>query len=267
MRRNLTAIIFATVVLAGCDQKALFAKFIPQAQATAAKALIASLQSREFQPILNQMDPVFKTPDLPEKLAKMAEFFPPEQPLSIDAVGSNTFLGGDAPQYNLTFQYQFPKKWLLANVAFKENKDGSRTINGLNVYPLTDSLENIHAFRFDGKTPQHFVILAAAALVPLFVLYSLVLCIRTPIPKRKWLWILFILFPIGQLAFSWTEGSFKLNPFSLQMFGGGFFKAGPYAPIILWVALPIGAILFLAKRKGYLSGGVTANLPLEPPAA
>ena len=122
----------------------------------------------------------------------------------------------------------------MANVVLQ--KEGSDTVvTGVNVQPLRDSLENINRFTFEGKGGVHYAVFAVAVIVPLFVLSALVLCVRTPIPKRKWLWILFVLVGFAQLTLNWSDGNVNINPLSVQLFGASFWKAGPFAPWLLSV--------------------------------
>jgi hypothetical protein len=94
---------------------------------------------------------------------------------------------------------------LLANVA-TEKKEGGMTIIGFNITPSSDSLENINRFTLNCKSPLQYFTLLFAVVIPLSILYSLVKCAGTKIEKRKWLWIAFILFGIGQFALNWTTG-------------------------------------------------------------
>jgi hypothetical protein len=67
--------------------------------------------------------------------------------------------------------------------------------------------------------------------------------------KRKWLWLIFIALGLFQFHLNWTTGAWNLQPLSFLLLGAGFTKAAPAAPLILSVAFPLGAILFLARRK------------------
>jgi hypothetical protein len=158
----------------------------------------------------------------------------------------------------LSFEYQFPSKWLLINVA-TQKKGGVSTIIGFNVYPLSDSLENINRFTLTGKTPLQYATLAFAILIPLFILSVLVLCIRTKMTKRKWLWIIFILFGIGRLTVNWTTGQWQVAPLYFLLLGSGAF-APPYGAWLISISLPLGAILFLFRRKKL----VASVEPLNP---
>ena len=63
------------------------------------------------------------------------------------------------------------------------------------------------------------------------------------------LWYLVIVVGLVQFQLNWTTGALGVVPLSLLLLGIGFARAGPYAPVLLSVALPVGAIAFLLKRR------------------
>ncbi|MBQ0945532.1 hypothetical protein KAK07_19490 [Ideonella sp. 4Y16] len=121
----------------------------------------------------------------------------------------------------------------------------------MHVTPRSTSLEAENAFTFDGKSALHYAVLVLAVGIPLFVVYALIACVRTQIPKRKWLWLLFVAVGMVQFRFNWTTGAWGVHPFSVALLGAGFAKAGPVAPYIFTLAFPLGAFVFLMKRRSF----------------
>jgi hypothetical protein len=117
------------------------------------------------------------------------------------------------------------------------------------VVTLPGSLEAIHAFTFEGKGWRHYLVLALAITVPIFILAMLVVCIRTKVPKRKWLWILFILVGAGTMTLNWTTGEIATNEFSVELLGASYQRASAFAPLMLSVSFPFGAVWFLWRRR------------------
>jgi hypothetical protein len=76
--------------------------------------------------------------------------------------------------------------------------------------------------------------------------------VRTKMPGRKWPWVLFVALGFGQLAVNWTTGEWALNLLSVQVFSASA-TAAPYGPWILAVSLPVGAIVFLLRRRALRS--------------
>ena len=148
---------------------------------------------------------------------------------------------------NTTFEYSYGNRWLLANVAVKE-QNGVKTIVGFNVNPESQSLESLNRFTLAGKSPAQYLLLVAAAFAALLTLYALVACIRTKLPGKKWPWILFIIFGFGQVTVNWTTGQYSVVPIAVQLFSASA-AAQFYGPWIIAVSAPIGAIAFLIYRK------------------
>jgi hypothetical protein len=243
--------ISALVMLSGCDQDSLIKKFTPPEDEAIATNYIAMLRQNQFEPILKDLDPSLKSVLTQDTLVKMAAAIPTQDPISVKVIGAQQVRNSDLYRINLSFEYQFPSKWLLINVA-TQKKDGVSTIVGFNIYPLLNSLENLNKFTLMGKNLLQYMALSLAILIPLFTLYALVLCIRTKMEKRKWLWIIFILIGFGKFTVNWTTGQWNLAPLSLQLFGAGSF-APPYDAWLISISLPLGAILFLLRRKKFVA--------------
>ncbi len=93
----------------------------------------------------------------------------------------------------------------------------------------------------------HYTILLAALCSAGLSLYALVLCIRTPIKKRKWLWIIVTILGIGKLGIEWSSGELwhKILFLSILPVGWGSEADGPF----VYASIPAGAILFLLLRN------------------
>lgn len=235
-------------LLAGCDQQAMFEKFIPKEESAIAKKVLFQLAAKDYGAIEKQLDPSVKNASVQAALEQMAAMFPPEEPKSVNTVGANTSTVNDVTTYNLTFEHEFSNAWLLTNVVLQK-RDAQITVLGLHVTPMKQSLKELNRFTFAGKGILHYIVFGLAIAIPLFIVFTLVLCFRTPIAKRKWLWLLFVALGFVQFSLNWTDGSYGIQPISFALLGAGFFSAGPYAPIIFNIAFPLGAIVFLFKRR------------------
>ena len=236
------------VLLAGCGQQEMMDKLAPKQEVAQAKLLVSQLAAKDFAAVESQLDSSIRSTSVRSALEKMAAAFPAEKAKSIATVGSRTVKANGVTSYDLTFEHEYASSWLITNVGLQE-RDGKVTVVGIHVNPMKQSLAQTSAFTFEGKSPLHYVVLALAIAVPSFIVYSLVLCLRTPVVKRKWLWLLFVAIGFVQLSFNWTSGAYGVQLISFALLGGGFSRAGPFAPLILHVAVPVGAIVFLARRR------------------
>jgi hypothetical protein len=250
MQRLWSSFVVVLLLLAGCDKQAWFDKFVPTEEVEYSKRFIASLSSRDFTAAEGQLDPSLLGPSARSQLQQVAELFPQGAPREIQVVGANTMRSPQGQDFDLTFQYSYPDKWLLANVVLQK-RGGTLKVAGVHVNPLRDSLQNTNGFTFAGKSLVHYIFLVLAVAIPLFVVFALVACARTAVPKRKWLWFLFITLGFVQLSLNWSDGAVNVKPLAFLLFGAGYFQAGPAAPYILSIAFPLGAILFFVKRRAW----------------
>jgi hypothetical protein len=241
----------AAMVLTGCDQASMINKMMPPKAEEAAKNYIELLGQHRFEDIENNLDRSIVTPETRDMLSRMAQMIPAQQPKSIKVVGLNVFSGPNVSTVNITFQYEYQSKWLLINVA-TQKKGNVTSIIGFNVSELTDSLENINRFKLTDKTMLQYTVLVLAITVPIFCIYALVMCIRTRMERRKWLWVLFVLFGVAKLSVNWTTGEWAINLLSINLLGVSAL-APAYGPWIISVSLPLGAIIFLLRRKNLLA--------------
>lgn len=244
--------IVMILLLAGCDQSSIMKKMTPPEAESVAKGYVDLLRQNRFDEIEKDLDSSIKTPDIHSTLVTMAQMIPTQQPESIKVVGAhkNVFNGPKEPKTtttNITLEYQFQRKWLLINVATQKKGEVS-TIVGFNVNPIPDSLENINKFRLVGKSPLQYAVLFLAILIPLFTLYALILCIRTKIEKKKWLWVIFVLAGIVTFSVDWTTGQWRIVPLSFQLLAAGA-SAPPYGSWVISISFPLGAIIFMLKRN------------------
>jgi hypothetical protein len=247
MNSKCTAVLLSLLSVVGCSQDALLQKVTSAEDQATAKKYVDYLRTGRFTEIEAVADPRINSPGLRGTLEQMARLIPAGEPSSTTLVGAQTMHGPDGTTKNLTFEYTFGERWLLFNVATHQKGD-ELTIVGFNVYPQAQSLDEQNRFSLAGKTPAQYLLLVLIALFPLITLYALILCVRTKMAARKWLWILFILLGVCKLAVNWTTGEWQFMPLAVQLFSASAFAA-PYGPWEVAVSFPLGAIVFLLRRR------------------
>jgi hypothetical protein len=233
-------------VLSGCNPATLMQKMVPQEDEAISRRYVDDLRQNRLNQIEQDMDPGLKDSNMHGTLASMAAMFPAQEPVSTKVVGFRSFLG-NVRGTDITLEYEFPEKWLLAEVVTQKS-GGVTTIVGFHVTPIADSLENLNRFTLVGKGATQYAILSLAVLAPLFSLSVFVLCIKTRMGKKKWLWLIFIVLGIGKLIVNWTTGQVFFTPLAIQVPAAGA-NAQLYGPWLVYVSLPLGAIIFLIMRK------------------
>jgi hypothetical protein len=240
-------------------------KMTPQQDEAITRRYVDELRQNRFDQIEQDLDPGLKDSNMQGTLASMAAMFPAQEPVSTKVVGFRSFLG-NVRRTEITLEYEFPQKWLLAEVVTQKSS-GVTTIVGLHVTPIANSLENLNRFTLVGKGATQYAILSLAVLAPLFSLYGFVLCIKTRMGKKKWLWLIFIVLGIGKLVVNWTTGQVFFTPLAIQLPAAGA-NAQLYGPWLVYVSIPLGALIFLIMRKrlvGPVQQTQQASLGTPPP--
>jgi len=254
---RIAALLLPLLFLAGCDLQALVDRFVPKEYADFSTEFLWLFQKEDYAAIEKSLDPKLAGPELRPRLEQMARAFPKETPKSVHVLGMESSMLKDVTTVDMTVEYEYSGTWVLASLRFVKT-DEAKVVTGVNVRQRPESLARTNRFTLEDKSTAQYLVLAATILVPLIVLYALVLAIRTPIPKRKWLWIVFILFGITTLSLNWATGAATMAPISAQLFGAGFAKAGPAAPVVLSVSLPLGAVVFLMRRRRWIARAAQA---------
>jgi hypothetical protein len=211
------------------------------------KTYVDHLRAGHYEEIERALDPSVRDANTREALEKMAGLVPSGEPASVKVVGDHTFVTPEAKTVSTTLEYEFGEKWLLASVTVRE-RSGARTIVGFNVIPMQQSLEALHRFTLSGKSALHYAVLVASLAAVSLSIYALIACARAAGLPRKWAWVLFILVGFGTLALNWTTGEWRVELFRVQLLSAAFTRP-LYGPWTLQVSLPLGAILFLLRRK------------------
>ena len=138
----------------------------------------------------------------------------------------------------------------------------TRKIAGAHFDSIPDSLEKLNELNLMNSSLIGLLVLLCVIAVPLFSLYVLVLCIRTPL-KRKWPWILFILLGVMTLRLNWSTGGMSFQLLGVQLLGASFFRSGLVGPWIFGVSFPLGAVLFLIKRRRLMVQAASGEAGIE----
>lgn len=253
--KHISRFIVMTLIslfLCSCSYEDISEKIIPKEESDFAKEYLLKLKNQDFEYVKSFLSPEIAAEVDDDLLAEMAGYFRSGEPISVKIIGSQVLVFNGNWQGNFTFEYEFESGWNLANTALRKVDIGYEVI-GLNVYQTERSQNEIHAFKLLSKSPLQYSVLLLAIIVPLFILFTLVVCIKTPIPRKKWLWVIFVLLGIGAIQINWTNGLYSVQVLSVHLFGASASAAGSAAPWIVSASIPLGAIIFWFKRRKFIT--------------
>ena len=264
----LVIVTLLAVTLFGCKPNDLLRNTVnrmaPDDDEALAMECLTALRARDFETVIGQLDPQVIKPGIESKMLPVADMLAQGEPLSVELVGCRIFSTPDKRRSNLTYQYHFTNAWILATITI-DTIGENKKVFAVSVNPIPKSLGELNAFTLVGKSVRHYVLLSFAVIIPVFIIWTIILCARAKV-RKKWLWIIFILIGITKLNLNWTSGQMGFQPIAFQIPGVGMMKMGPYAPWILTVSFPLGAILFLIKRRKLRAKADNETINIEPEA-
>lgn len=259
---TLVLLMITFLGVASCSQQSAIDRFSPARETTLARSTLSDLRQGHLDALKAQLDPKLLTPDIDEKLNRLRGDFPAGEPRSIKTVGANTQYLNGIKRVSMTFEYQFDSAWALGNVLLLQ-QGGHEVIAGIHVQRRAQSLEQANAFSLKDKGPGHWLLAALACVIPLFCLFAFVLCLRTPIRRRKWLWAIFTLLGVAAFRMNWTTGQYAVQIFSVQLFGASMVSSF-YGPWTIGISFPLGAVIFLLRRRSLIHQAAAATPPKLP---
>jgi hypothetical protein len=247
--------------LFGYDRASLLKKYTPQDDEALAIHYVDLLRQSQFEQIEDRLDSSIKNAETRDTLTGMSYTIPTGEPTSIKTVDSRVIHGRDGSTSSITLEYEFAPRamptsgsmelisgvWLIAQVVI-QTKGGVKTIAGLHVSPSSRSFEEINEFTLAGKGISQYVGLCLAIGAAAFTLYVFVLCIRTRMGKKKWIWLILILIGVFRLTVNWTTGEWAFTPLTVQA-PPVITACSLYGACMLQIMVPLGAIAFLLLRK------------------
>ncbi len=245
--RALFVIGLPLLLLPACDTKEWLEKWVPKDDDAFARRFIDALRAADFAATDQMLAPSLNNEKTQAGLRQISQVLGRGEVLTTEVIGCFVSYHASSQTTNLSYQLHLSEGWVAGNVVIAR-EEGKSAIVGAAFQSIPDSLEVTHQFTFAGKSLRHYLVFVICVVIPGVVLVALVLCIRSRV-RRKWLWILFILLGVVQFRFNWTSGKFDIQPLSFLLFGGSALRGSLHAPWILGFALPVGAVVFLIKRR------------------
>lgn len=246
-------LIAMMVGLAGCNLDGTLHKVAGADNEARAAQYVDLLRTHEFNPIIRDLDSSIHNVDVEAEFNRMSEIFPEGNPVSVKLVGAKLFRGRDEDDSSLTYEYEFPSRWIIVELTTRAT-DQATTISSFHVEKLSQSLESSSAFRLYGRTGPEYVTLFFALSSAGLSAYAFITCIRQKDLSRKWIWLLVTLVGVGRFAINWNTGGTSLQLLWLSLIPAGA-TANAYTPWVIYVSLPIGAIAFLVRNEERVRGG------------
>lgn len=250
--------LLSLIFVSSCSYEGMVDKWVPKKESQFAKQYLKKLQAKEFSYVKKHLNPDIEKQTTTEKIKDVAEYFPDGELLSTELIGSRIHQTNTNWRGNFTFEYKFTTGWAVANAVVNKSDD-KLTVVGFNVHRTKASQQELHEFTLAGKSILQYSVLVFSVIAVLFTFLTLYFCIRTPIPKRKWLWIIFILVGVGSISINWTTAEWNFQILHFKLFSAAATTGGPFSPWIISASIPLGAIVFWLKRGKFHQPDLTSQ--------
>jgi hypothetical protein len=215
----------------------------------AAKKYVHLLQLRAFSIIEADADASISGPEMQGSLSKMADLLPDadSEAESLALVGTSTLQTPNGQETTITLECHHAQNWLLADITTRTTYDGKRIL-GFYLKPIPDSVARMKRFAIFGKGVKQYAVLLLSFLCLSITAYALYLCLRTTTGKAKWLYPVLILLGVGQLGVDWTTGKTSITLLAFHL-PPVWAISPPYSPWLVYVSVPVGALIFVLRQK------------------
>lgn len=259
----LVAVILMSLV--GCYEQPGAGQTPPSDAVDLVKRQVARLIDGRYDEFRANADP--KTFDLEsvKVLSQMTAFIPKEQPQSVKVVAfySRSGIGTD-----IAFEYKYSDRWLLIRASVRPVGDALRTF-AMDVDEQSESVAEAMTVSLEGMSALHYAVALCALLVPVVILLAVIQWVRLGKFKSRWWWLFAILFGVTQFSLNWHTGEWSFAPLGLSFFGVGYLVPMEIPPLIwplyIMVSLPLGAVLFLVRRRPISAARQAGVAPQLPP--
>lgn len=212
-----------------------------------ARIIFEEASRHETEAFKSRLDPALQDAKAQSQIADVERLIPAGEPRKRSAINTTTFTSARGTTVLASDQYDYKDRSALVQTRlYRAPNTRDWSVQGFDVQVETFKQLKANDFSLTGKSAAQYAFLAFLVTSPLLIAAALVKVLRMAGLRRKWLWCAVSVLGLGQLRMNWATGVVALNPVSVQLFGAGFSRAlSSFAPWILTVALPIGAVLIL----------------------
>ncbi|GEM_PF-900790 len=220
-----------------------------------AKAFIEKIISGQADGAISNVDSTVPTHDAIASIKNASKILAGEKIKQVKlleckwtfGISSNT---GKSSTYQLTYEYQLQKATALFALIVKENNNNF-SVSAFDGKFIDPKLSESNAFSLEGKSILHYAFVFLCIAIPLFIVATFIMMLKTKITNnKKIMWgFIILLLAIPKFALNWSTGEIDFKLLNFSIFGGGAYKESIYTAWFIFFNLPIGALIFWIKRR------------------
>lgn len=249
----------SAVFLAACNIEDTIRRTLPDAAVQVSDRAVEYFLLKDSEGLRSIAAPEFIEQATDDALVKLYAYRGSGELISKEIIGAKTFAStASGASVLVNYSVELSDKNLVISVVLKKY-ERDYLLTTLNVNSAEKAPSGIPPISLAGKSPVHFGVMALSIGIPIFILGTLVACLRTKGVKRRILWAIFILFGVGSVTFNWSTGAIGLSLLRFNLFGVGVLYENSW---IFRIGVPLGAIFWWARQRHPASSKMDADTPI-----
>jgi len=269
MRR--ITVLFLCVFLASCSETAwgpIVKMMMDEEMETRVDAITSEVVARDIEALQDRLHPSISADAARSGLTDIFNLLPEGEPESAIAISydwsSTTSLtdgqSGSRRSADIIVRLEYEADIAYLTIQLFAAPGDEYTINTLRANTFEADASNQPAYAPESYTIWHAVFGILAVVTPIFIVGSLIGMYRMKRIKRRVIWTILLLIGYPVFALNWTTGyvwlaspgvtstadSWHLSLIEIKFFGAAFQQVVGTGTLV-WVGVPLGAILFWYK--------------------
>ncbi len=184
------------------------------------------------------------------EIDRIQTLLPPGEPTASRLTSMRAQIGTSGNRLWGVREYEYPDQIVRAETTlYRDNAEQPWSIEGFHVNVLSRQELAARGLNFFSGPPAVQGVIAAAVILPLFMLATFLAALFQPGLKPRWVWLVLAPLGFGTLSANTASDALTFVPLSIQFFGAGATWSGSmFDGWIFSAATPFGAIAYWLSR-------------------
>lgn len=250
MMRQFTLVLTAllSLLLCACSREAALQKIAsPQDQAFARSA-VADVAAGRADALAAKLVPQL-VPGIGGALPQMQTMLPVGRLRLVDGRFFSNMSAGTRST-NMIWEASDGRRFALVSTTVYRSGVQAR-LSELYILPITEPADRFSRFDLADKSFVEYLFLFLAVAAALLCITGVVVALRLPGLRHRWLWAIGSLIGVCQFSVRWSDGNIFFQPINIQLFGAFAMKPALLVPWQVGFGIPMVAIILMVKRARF----------------
>ncbi len=237
MRSRLWLAVLTALALQGCH------RLRPTTADARARAFLDLVHAGDTAGAARALEGIDTIPNAAAILGFAHVFFQHIDVRSAELVAWNVSFSAPKRRTDLSYEVKGDSSWVLVGVQVVGSGDSSR-VAGFHWQLANMSLHQAYDFRLRGKSAGAIAFLCLGTLLAVFHIIVAVAAWRA---RQRWWWVVLAFVGFGHVAVNWATGATSFDWLAVHVLSFGSVRDGFAGPWTIYVAIPLGALIVVAR--------------------